>query len=252
MVKRLISNLTRSIEHIVVGQQSYSETLNLQSRLMDLKKDGLDTDFLLTVEHPHTYTIGSTGTKDNLLVNDDYLNAHGIDIQFTGRGGDITYHGPGQLVVYPILDLNHYYKDLHRYLRDLEEVIILTLRNFDIEALRIEGLTGVWVGERKLASIGIRMSKWITMHGTALNVSPDLTLFDNIVPCGIKDKSVSSISEVLSKDVRVEEVIPLYLSAFSEIFGVRPVENDNTAYSNTSESASILNYKTVEEITDGD
>ena len=249
-MKRLISNLNRSIEYIAVGRQSYLETLNLQSLLMDLKKDGLDKDFLLTVEHPHTYTIGSTGSIDNLLVNDDYLNAHGIDLQFSGRGGDITYHGPGQLVVYPILDLNYFYKDLHRYLRDLEEVIIITLRQFDIKALRIDDLTGVWVGERKLASIGIRMSKWITMHGTALNVSPDLTLFDNIIPCGIKEKSVSSISEVLSKDVQIEEVIPLYLSAFSEVFGVNVNENNDTSYRINTETISNLNYNTEDKIID--
>lgn len=250
-MKRLISNSDRSIEHIRLGYQSYLKTLNLQSRLMDLKKDGLDDDFLLTVEHPHTYTIGSAGSKENLLVNDDYLKAKGIDLHFSGRGGDITYHGPGQLVIYPILDLNHYYKDLHRYLRDLEEVIVLTLRKFDIDAGRIKGLTGVWVGERKLASIGIRMSKWITMHGSALNVSPDLTLFDNIIPCGIKDKSVSSISEILDKPVQIENVIPEYLSAFSEVFGVTLNENKDSSYWIISETVSNTNYNTEEKITDG-
>lgn len=250
-MKRLISNSDRSIEHIRLGYQSYLKTLNLQSRLMDLKKDGLDDDFLLTVEHPHTYTIGSAGSKENLLVNDDYLKTKGIDLHFSGRGGDITYHGPGQLVIYPILNLNHYYKDLHRYLRDLEEVIILTLRRFDIDAGRIEGLTGVWVGERKLASIGIRMSKWITMHGSALNVSPDLTLFDNIIPCGIKDKSVSSISEILGKPVQIENVIPEYLSAFSEVFGVTLNENKDSSYRIISETVSNTNYNTEEKITDG-
>lgn len=250
-MKRLISNSDRSIEHIRLGYQSYLKTLNLQSRLMDLKKDGFDDDFLLTVEHPHTYTIGSAGSKENLLVNDDYLKAKGIDLHFSGRGGDITYHGPGQLVIYPILNLNHYYKDLHRYLRDLEEVIVLTLRRFDIDAGRIKGLTGVWVGERKLASIGIRMSKWITMHGSALNVSPDLTLFDNIIPCGIKDKSVSSISEILDKPVQIENVIPEYLSAFSEVFGVTLNENKDSSYWIISETVSNTNYNTEEKITDG-
>lgn len=250
-MKRLISNSDRSIEHIRLGYQSYLKTLNLQSRLMDLKKDGFDDDFLLTVEHPHTYTIGSAGSKENLLVNDDYLKAKGIDLHFSGRGGDITYHGPGQLVIYPILNLNHYYKDLHRYLRDLEEVIVLTLRRFDIDAGRIKGLTGVWVGERKLASIGIRMSKWITMYGSALNVSPDLTLFDNIIPCGIKDKSVSSISEILDKPVQIENVIPEYLSAFSEVFGVTLNENKDSSYWIISETVSNTNYNTEEKITDG-
>ena len=250
-MKRLISNSDRSIEHIRLGYQSYLKTLNLQSRLMDLKKDGFDDDFLLTVEHPHTYTIGSAGSKENLLVNDDYLKAKGIDLHLSGRGGDITYHGPGQLVIYPILNLNHYYKDLHRYLRDLEEVIVLTLRRFDIDAGRIKGLTGVWVGERKLASIGIRMSKWITMYGSALNVSPDLTLFDNIIPCGIKDKSVSSISEILDKPVQIENVIPEYLSAFSEVFGVTLNENKDSSYWIISETVSNTNYNTEEKITDG-
>jgi len=251
-VKRLISNPNEPIEHIRVGRQAYLETLNFQSNLMESKKNGLDKDFLLTVEHPHTYTIGSTGSKENLLVNDDYLNTRGIDLHYSGRGGDITYHGPGQLVVYPILDLNHYYKDLHRYLRDLEEVIIHTLRHFDIDAVRIEGLTGVWLGERKLASIGIRMSKWITMHGAALNVCPDLSLFDNIIPCGIRDKSVSSMSEVLDKPLRIEEVIPAYLSAFSEVFGVTLIENDNSSNPIISETVSSRQYKRAEAITDGD
>ncbi|MCH7494668.1 MAG: lipoyl(octanoyl) transferase LipB, partial [Candidatus Marinimicrobia bacterium] len=187
MVKRLTSDKARKIVSVELGSVPFETALKIQLQLMNDKKNGMEEDYLLTVEHPHTYTIGVTGSLENLLVDEEYLNSNGIKLQHIRRGGDITYHGPGQLVAYPILNLNNYYKDLHRYLRDLEEVLISTVKHFGIVAGRKNRLTGIWVGEEKLASIGIKMSKWITMHGTALNVSTDLSYFDNIISCGVRD-----------------------------------------------------------------
>jgi len=219
MVKRLTSDKTRKIVSVDLGSVPFETALKIQHQLMNGKKNGMEEDYLLTVEHPHTYTIGVTGSLENLLVDEEYLNSNGIKLQHIRRGGDITYHGPGQLVAYPILNLNNYYKDLHRYLRDLEEVLISTVKYFGIVAGRKSGLTGIWVGEEKLASIGIKMSKWITMHGTALNVSTDLSYFDNIIPCGVRDKSVTSMSKILGKSLGVDEVSPVYVKSFSKVFG---------------------------------
>ena len=225
MVKRLTSNKRRQIISVDLGSVPFEAALKIQHQLMSGKKNGMEEDYLLTVEHPHTYTIGSTGSLENLLVDEEYLNSNGIKLQHIKRGGDITYHGPGQLVVYPILNLNNYYKDLHRYLRDLEEVLILTVKYFGIAAGRKNRLTGIWVGDEKLASIGIKMSKWITMHGTALNVSTNISYFDNIIPCGVRDKSVTSMSKILGKSLEVKEVSPVYVKSFSRVFGSDIVKN---------------------------
>ena len=225
MVKRLTSDKARKIVSVDLGSVPFETALKIQHQLMNGKKNGMEEDYLLTVQHPHTYTIGVTGSLENLLVDEEYLNSNGIKLQHIRRGGDITYHGPGQLVAYPILNLNNYYKDLHRYLRDLEEVLISTVKYFGIVAGRKNRLTGIWVGEEKLASIGIRMSKWITMHGTALNVSTDLSYFDNIISCGVRDKSVTSMSKILGKRLGVDEVSPVYVKSFSKVFGSDIVKN---------------------------
>ena len=224
MERRLISKMQRKIQHLEMGLVTYEEALELQHLLMKKKKNGEEEDYLITLEHPHTYTIGSSGSEDNLLVSNEYLKTKGIGLQHIGRGGDITYHGPGQLVAYPILDLNHYQKDLHKYLRDLEEVLMLTVKQFGITAERKKGLTGIWVSDEKLASIGIRMSKWITIHGSALNAATDLRLFDNIIPCGIKDKSVTSMSKILGYTIDIEDVTPVYVNSFANVFGIDRVE----------------------------
>ena len=224
MARRLISKMQRKIQHLEMGLVPYEEALELQHLLMKKKKNGEEEDYLITLQHPHTYTIGSSGSEDNLLVNNEYLKMKGIGLQRIGRGGDITYHGPGQLVAYPILDLNHYRKDLHKYLRDLEEVLIVTVKQFGITAERKKGLTGIWVNDEKLASIGIRMSKWITIHGSALNAATDLKLFDNIIPCGIKDKSVTSMSKILGYTIDIEDVTPVYVNSFANVFGIDRVE----------------------------
>ncbi|MEX1276966.1 MAG: lipoyl(octanoyl) transferase LipB, partial [Bacteroidota bacterium] len=178
---------------------------------------------LLFTEHEHVFTIGKGGDQDHLLASEQELRAGGVDVFRIDRGGDITYHGPGQIVGYPIIDLNRYFPDIHRYLRCLEEVIILALAEFDIEADREEGLTGVWVKGEKIAALGVRVSKWITMHGFALNVNTDLTKFDRIIPCGIFHKGVTSMQQVLGREVSLNEVQATLTQAFGVVFGCEPV-----------------------------
>jgi len=166
---------------------------------------------LLFCEHPHVYTLGKSGDKSNLLVNEEYLKSRGASFYKINRGGDITYHGPGQLVGYPILDLDNFFTDIHKYLRFLEEAVILTLQEYRIYSERSKGETGVWldVGKasaRKICALGVRSSRWVTMHGFAFNINSDLSYFGNIIPCGISDKSVTSLSKELNKHVDIEEV----------------------------------------------
>ncbi|MEX2601506.1 MAG: lipoyl(octanoyl) transferase LipB [Balneolaceae bacterium] len=178
-------------------------------------------DQLLFVEHPHVYTLGKSGNAAHLLRGAAELRQ--IDAEFVqnDRGGDITYHGPGQIVGYPILNLDRYMTDIHKYLRSLEEVIIRVCGTYGLQAGRIDGLTGVWVGEQKVCAMGIRCSRWVTMHGFALNVNTDLSYFDHIVPCGIQDKRVTSLSALLARPVPEEEVREEIIRHFGEVFGAR-------------------------------
>ena len=183
------------------------------------------TDHLLLVEHPHVYTLGKSGDMAHLLLNHHQLKE--IDAEFfpIDRGGDITYHGPGQLVGYPILDLDHYFTDIHRYLRTLEEVILLTLADYGIEGTRSPGETGVWLDvgtpfARKICAMGVRASRWVTMHGWAFNVNTDLRYFEYIIPCGIRDKAVTSLQKELKKPVDIEEVKERVKKHFCAEFGV--------------------------------
>ena len=170
------------------------------------------TNYLLFVEHDAVYTLGKSGKKEHVLIDEDEREERGIQFFHTNRGGDITFHGPGQIVGYPILDLEKFYTDIGRYLRELEEVIILTLREYGIQAGRTPGETGVWIDgmikgkERKICAMGVRCSRWITMHGFALNVNTDLGYFNHIIPCGIQHKKVTSIKEELGREVDVNEV----------------------------------------------
>ena len=178
---------------------------------------------LLFLEHPPVYTLGKSGDKNNLLVNNTTLQEKGASFFKTNRGGDITFHGPGQLVGYPILDLDCFFTDIHMYLRFLEECIIATLADYDIDASRSEGQTGVWIdvdgaNPRKICAMGIRTSRWVTMHGFALNVNTDLSFFDYIIPCGISDKSITSIEKELGAAVDIQEVIKKFKQHFSRIF----------------------------------
>lgn len=171
-----------------------------------MRTSGAIEDTLLLLEHPHTYTLGKTADRTNLIGSEEYLEKNGISVFEIDRGGDITYHGPGQIVGYPIIDLNKWKPDTHLYLRNLEEVIIKVLAEYGIESGRKPEYTGVWVGESKIAAIGIRVSRWVTMHGFAFNINTDLELFNGIIPCGIKDKEVTSLSRLLKREIKIDEV----------------------------------------------
>lgn len=205
-----------------LGLIDYKEAWDYQEKrfneILDVKKNNRKENrqdptlsYLLFCEHPHVYTLGKSGDENNLLVNEDYLKSRGATFYKINRGGDITYHGPGQIVGYPILDLDHYFTDIHKYLRYLEEAVILTLADYGIKSTRSDGETGVWldVGSeraRKICALGVRSSRWVTMHGFAFNVNCDLSYFGNIIPCGIVDKSVTSMQKELGKEVDMQEV----------------------------------------------
>jgi len=182
------------------------------------------SNYLLFVEHPPVYTLGKSGKSENVLLNEGERKERGIEFFHTNRGGDITFHGPGQIVGYPIIDLENFFTDIGRYLRSLEEVIILTLREYGIEAGRSKGETGVWLDpdrvgfERKICAMGVRCSRWITMHGFALNVNTDLSYFGGIVPCGIQNKQVTSIAKELGSEVAMEEVKRKLVRNFGIVF----------------------------------
>ncbi len=208
-----------------LGRRDYQEVWDEQKRLAELRYTNAISDTLLLVEHPPTLTLGRAAHNEHLLASPKTLKAEGVTVLETDRGGDITYHGFGQLVGYPILNLNEppHHPDLHRYLRNLEEVLIRTLAEFGIVADRFPGYTGVWVGRdtpqpRKIAAIGIKCSRWITMHGFALNVAPDLSHFDWIIPCGIRDYGVTSLAQILGKPITSEEVMPSVIRQFGAVF----------------------------------
>lgn len=212
--------------HVWDLQKHLQSALIEQKRHPDHVQYGPDdvSDMLLFVEHPHVYTLGKSGNADHLLRSDEELKEWEAEFVPVDRGGDITYHGPGQVVGYPILDLDRHFTDIHKYLRFLEEVIILTVAHFGIAAGRLEGLTGVWVEDRKIAAMGIRSSRWVTMHGFALNVEPDLSYFSNIVPCGIQDKQVTSIYHETGTKPSLEEVKSILMQSFDQVFGVKTVQ----------------------------
>jgi lipoyl(octanoyl) transferase len=186
------------------GLMEYGAALQLQQQLVEQRRAGAVPDTLLLLQHPHVITLGTSAQREHVLIDDEQGRLLGIDVFETGRGGDVTYHGPGQLVAYPIFDLKPDRCDLHRYVRDLEEVLIRALRTFAIDAERKPGLTGVWVGDAKLAAIGVRVSSgWITSHGFALNVTTDLAFFDSIVPCGITSYGVTSLERVRAHGNRI-------------------------------------------------
>jgi lipoyl(octanoyl) transferase len=212
-----------------LGLVSYGEALALQRQLVEERREGHIDDVLLLVQHPHVLTLGvkGDGGRSHVVASSQLLADRGIEIHEAGRGGDITYHGPGQLVGYPIIDLRPDRCDVHRYVRDLEEVLIRTARDCGVDAGRVEGLTGVWTGQArdaKLAAIGVRISRWITSHGFALNVSTDLGYFDLIVPCGISDRAVTSLQK-LGWLGQMDEVGGLVVRHFSSVFDRTPVED---------------------------
>lgn len=224
-----------------LGLLAYQEAWDLQESLLkvavDLKIENrkqntavLPAHHLLFCEHPHVYTLGKSGVAENLLLDQAHLDQ--IEAQFfkINRGGDITYHGPGQLVMYPIFDLEQFFTDIHQYLRFLEQAVIQTLAHFGIKATRFEGLTGVWLdpegpNARKICAMGVKCSRWVTMHGIALNVDPNLSYFSNIVPCGIQDKAVTSMCAELGRKLDINEVRSVLSREMSLIFNYQIVQS---------------------------
>ncbi len=202
-----------------LGRVPYQEALAVQEDMVLRRKAGEIPDQLILLEHPHVVTLGTSSRAEHLLLSPDEMEAKGIGLFRVGRGGDVTYHGPGQLVGYPILSLAPDRKDLHGYLRDLESVLLCTLEDFGIMAERRKGLTGVWSDQGKVAAIGVRVSSgWITSHGFALNVDPVLSFFSTIVPCGIQDRAVTSMSRILGRPLSLQEVCPAILRCFGAVF----------------------------------
>jgi len=202
----------------------YCEAWNIQREIFQRVIAGEEDDTLILVEHPPVYTFGRGADMANFLLSDDKLRELGAETFEIERGGDVTYHGPGQLVGYPILNLGHFKEDLGWYLRALEETIIEVLRTYDVEGFRIKGRTGVWVGvegnEEKICAIGVHASRWCTMHGFAFNVNTDLSYFQHIVPCGISDRGVTSLATVLGHEVPMEQACERYVTAFESVFDV--------------------------------
>ena len=227
--------MNRQIKFIDLGKMDYKEAWDFQEKLFDeivsikkenrKKKSNLKTpNYFLFVEHPHVYTLGKSGDISNLLINEKELKNKNASFYKINRGGDITYHGPGQIVGYPILDLENFLTDIHKYLRLLEEKIIITLDNYGIKAERNEGKTGVWLDvntpfPKKICAMGVRASRWVTMHGFALNVNVDLDYFNNIIPCGLNENVVTSINKELdNSEIDISEVKNILKTCFSETF----------------------------------
>lgn len=230
-------NQNKKVQVVDLNLAPYQEAWDMQERLMSdiseiklanrnvVQSDQAPTpNYLLFCEHPHVYTLGKSGDASHLLMQEEFLHTINASFFKTNRGGDITYHGPGQLVGYPIFDLENFYTDIHLYLRMLEEAIILTCQDYGLAAGRINGLTGVWINPesdqaRKICAFGVKASRWISMHGFAFNIKPDLSYFSHIVPCGISEKGVTSLSQELGLDVNELEVKELVLGHLSSLFG---------------------------------
>ena len=226
--------MNRNVEVLDLGFRDYKETWDYQEELfaeiIALKRENRNREisaptpnYFLYVEHPHVFTLGKSGNAANLLVNQDILRERGATYYHINRGGDITYHGPGQIVGYPILDLENFFTDIHKYLRFLEQMVIDTLAEYGLQCERSPGETGVWLdvgtaNARKICAMGVRASRWVTMHGFALNVNADLSYFDLMIPCGIKGKGVTSLSKELGRPVAMTEVREKLLNHFARHF----------------------------------
>ena len=222
-----------------IGKSSFSDAWEYQEdifkKIINQKiknrsnENKMETNnFLIITEHDPVYTIGKSGDISNLLLNDDEMKTQGIEFYKINRGGDITYHGPGQIMGYPIIDLDNFFTDINLYLRKLEEVIINTLKSYDLEGFTIKGETGVWVKDnnglsKKVCAFGIRASRWVTMHGFSFNVNPELNYFKNIIPCGITDKGVTSVSELKNRNIEMNEIKQILYKNFAESFNAKLV-----------------------------
>ncbi len=231
------SNINKKTEFRNLGLIDYKEAWDYQTELFQqalaVKSENRDrpineqqptNNYLIFCEHPHVFTLGKSGDANNLLLREEMLKTKGATYYHSNRGGDITYHGPGQLVGYPVIDLENFFTDIHQYMRLLEESIIATLNDFDMQAGRISGLTGVWINfenkikARKICALGVKTSRWVTMHGFALNINTDLNYFDYIVPCGIKDKAVTSLAKELGASQDFAKVSNLLKGHFARLF----------------------------------
>lgn len=216
MAKPSVSEL-----HVVhAGRTRYRDCWRMQQEMFERRVAGLEPDTLIITEHEHVYTLGKNAHAHHLLASAADLEARGIDVVEVDRGGDITYHGPGQLVAYPVLDLEQHGKDVERYLRMLEDVVIGLLGRYGVTAGRVPGYTGVWVAGEKICAIGIKASRWVTMHGLALNVATDLSYFGGIIPCGIFERGVTSLHEVTGRNHALAAVEDQFVAEFCAVFGV--------------------------------
>ena len=213
-----MSEKSKKLVRADLGRTDYKTAWDLQKKLVELRRKDEIPDVLLFTEHNPVITMGRAGSTGNLLCSPEELKTRNVELYEIERGGDVTFHGPGQLVIYPILDLNDHGRDLHRYLRNLEKTIIRVLKEYNIEAVTKEGLTGVWANDYKLAAIGVAVSRWITYHGAALNVNTDLDYFKLITPCGITEYPVGSMGSALGEEIDINDVKNRIESSFAEIF----------------------------------
>ena len=201
----------------------FNKIIDTKIKNRNLQKEIKTDNYILSCSHPHVYTLGKSGNEKNLLIDKNIIEKENLEFFKINRGGDITYHGPGQIVIYPILDLENFFTDIHKYLRSLEEAVILTLKEYNIESGRIKNYTGVWIDiesdtPRKICALGVKTSRWVTMHGLALNVNTDLNFFKNIIPCGINDKEVTSISKEVGQVIKIKDVEKKLLNNLSKVF----------------------------------
>lgn len=226
--------INKEVKILKLGHIDYKKAWDKQEKIFkkiidtkidNRKKKKFDQteNYILTCSHPHVYTLGRSGDEDNLLIDKNFIKKENLNFYKINRGGDITYHGPGQIVIYPILDLENFFTDIHKYLRLLEESVILTLKELKIKAVRVDGLTGVWVNQgsgspKKICAMGVKTSRWVTMHGLALNVNTDLKYFKNIIPCGIQGKDVTSIDKEINYKISSDDVEKLLIKNLSDTF----------------------------------
>lgn len=214
----------RKLVYCDLGLIDYKDAWDLQKSIHQLRVENKIDDVLLLLEHPHTYTLGKTADKENLVCDKKYLDENKISVYDIDRGGDITYHGPGQIVGYPIISLTNWQQDTHKYLRAIEEVIIKVCAEYYLQGNRVDKYTGVWIDDRKICAIGIKVSRWITMHGFAFNINTDLKLFNGIIPCGITDKDVTSLNRELKKEIPLNEVKEKIIHHFNMLFNYDQIE----------------------------